>query len=137
MKKLLLASAIFSIPFFAQSQAPVADFAADDTNICIGYTVMFTDLSTNSPTTWSWSFPGGSPSSSTAQNPAIQYNVQGVYTVVLIAYNSNGNDTVVKINHINVNPPPTIADAGPSQSLCTVNSTLAGNSPTVGTGTWS
>ncbi|MEW6468747.1 MAG: gliding motility-associated C-terminal domain-containing protein [Bacteroidota bacterium] len=136
MKKLILAFAVFSLPFIAKSQAPVANFVADDSTICIGYTVMFTDLSTNSPTAWSWSFPGGNPTSSTSQNPAVQYNSQGVYSVVLIAYNSNGNDTIIKVNYIDVAPPPTTANAGPSQSLCTTNSTLAANSPTTGTGTW-
>jgi gliding motility-associated-like protein len=39
---------------------------------------------------------------------------------------------------ITVEAPPTIANAGPNQSLCgTLTASLAGNAPTVGTGVWS
>lgn len=50
---------------------PVADFSATLTTLCEGNTVNFTDLSTNSPTSWSWSFPGGTPTSSSAENPQL------------------------------------------------------------------
>ena len=39
-----------------------ADFSANITTVCTGGTVTFTDASGGPPTTWSWSFPGGTPS---------------------------------------------------------------------------
>ena len=53
---------------------PVADFSADATYIGTGGAVNFQDQSTGNPTSWSWSFPGGTPSTSTAQNPTVYYN---------------------------------------------------------------
>lgn len=81
--------------------APVANFSASATNISVGGSVNFTDLSTNSPTSWSWSFSGGTPSSSTAQNPTnIVYNTAGTYTVTLTASNSYGSDSETKTGYI-------------------------------------
>ncbi|MDZ7775610.1 MAG: PKD domain-containing protein [Bacteroidales bacterium] len=48
---------------------PVADFESSAQNIVEGTTVQFTDLSENDPDTWSWSFNGGTPSTSGLQNP--------------------------------------------------------------------
>jgi PKD repeat protein len=81
---------------------PVADFTSDVTVVQVGSAVSFSDLSTNSPDQWSWSFPGGSPSSSTSQNPTVTYNTVGTYSVTLTATNSIGNDTVTKTNYITV-----------------------------------
>jgi len=52
--------------------------------------VLFTDQSVipNTPS-WDWSFPGGSPSSSTAQNPTISYAECGVYEVCLTVTGTN------------------------------------------------
>jgi PKD repeat protein len=85
---------------------PVADFSASATTITVGQSVTFTDLSTNNPTSWSWTFDGGTPSSSTSQNPTITYNTAGTYTVSLTATNSAGSDTETKAGYITVNPPP-------------------------------
>src|SRR5690554_4235589 len=46
--------------------APNARFEADTTVICEGETLQFTDLSSGPPTSWSWTFNGATPSSSTA-----------------------------------------------------------------------
>ncbi|MFZ4706236.1 MAG: hypothetical protein ACOYMF_09555, partial [Bacteroidales bacterium] len=47
-----------------------------------------------------------------------------------------GNSVCQQIT-INVDTPPTVADAGPAQSLCgSFTATLAGNIPTSGTGLW-
>lgn len=85
---------------------PTAGFSANDQNICQGTTVNYTDASTNAPTSWTWSFPGGSPSSSTAQNPTVVYNTPGTHNAQLIATNGDGSDTILFTNYITVNASP-------------------------------
>ncbi len=83
-------------------QAPVANFTASSTSVSVGGSVSFTDQSANTPTSWSWSFPGGTPSNSTAQNPTVTYNTVGTYNVTLIATNAIGSDTATKTAYITV-----------------------------------
>ena len=88
-------------------QAPIADFTASRTSVCPGNTVQFTDASSNAPTSWSWSFTGGTPATSTSQNPLITYNSAGTYAVTLTATNSLGSDAETKTAYIVVaNPTP-------------------------------
>ncbi len=84
---------------------PVVDFVADNTTIVAGQTVNFTDLSTNMPTSWSWTFNGGTPATSNAQNPSIVYNTAGTYNVSLTATNGIGSETETKTAYITVTPP--------------------------------
>ena len=84
---------------------PVADFEANQTTITVGETVSFTDLSTNLPDSWYWEFEGGTPSSSTDQNPTVTYNTPGDFTVTLTATNSYGSNTITKTNYITVTLP--------------------------------
>jgi PKD repeat protein len=81
---------------------PVAYFTASNTIINKGQGVTFTDTSINSPTSWSWTFEGGTPSTSTAQNPTITYNTEGTYDVSLTVTNSFGSDTETKTDYITV-----------------------------------
>ena len=81
---------------------PVADFEADATTVFEGQTINFTDLSANTPTVYSWTFDGGSPSSSAEQNPSVTYNTAGIYTVSLYVENTAGNSTETKVNYITV-----------------------------------
>ena len=90
----------------ASPQPPVAGFTANNTTIGTGNSVQFTDNSTNNPTEWAWTFEGGTPSSSTLQNPDVAYNTAGNYTVTLIATNSIGSDTETKVGYITVIDPP-------------------------------
>ncbi len=80
--------------------APTAGIGTSLTSGCSPLAVNFTDQSGGIPTSWSWSFPGGTPSSSTAQNPgAITYSTPGVYTATLTATNAQGSDvTTVSID---------------------------------------
>ncbi len=87
---------------------PVADFTASATNISEGDSVTFTDLSTCNPDAWNWVFDGGTPGTSTQQNPTVTYNTAGTYTVTLTATNSSGSDVETKVGYITVNPPPMI-----------------------------
>lgn len=97
-------SAIFLYINESTLQAPAAEFTASATTITSGQSVTFTDQSSNFPTTWSWTFTGGAPSSSSLQNPVITYGAPGTYTVSLTAANAAGNDTNTKTNYITVNP---------------------------------
>ena len=89
---------------------PVADFTADATSVSEGAQVNFTDLSTNEPTSWSWTFNGGTPASSTAQNPSVVYDNAGTYGVTLLATNSAGGDTEVKTAYITVTSTPSVVE---------------------------
>ncbi len=82
--------------------APTANFIADKTSGTIPLTVTFNDISTNNPNAWNWVFEGGTPASSTNQNPTITYTTPGVYQVSLTASNAYGNDIEVKNGFITV-----------------------------------
>ena len=84
------------------TMAPIANFSANKTVICPAMTINYTDLSTFSPTSWSWIFQGGTPATSTVQNPAIVYNTPGTYSVSLTATNINGNSVMTKTLYITV-----------------------------------
>ncbi|MBK8955860.1 MAG: PKD domain-containing protein [Saprospiraceae bacterium] len=88
---------------------PVANFSGTPTTDCVPFTVQFTDLSTNDPTSWLWTFPGGTPSSSTQQNPVVTYKAYGEYDVILKATNQFGNNQVTFKKYIFANATP-IAD---------------------------
>ena len=82
---------------------PVANFTASSTTIPVGDSINFTDLSTGNPTSWSWSFTGGTPSSSNQQNPSnIVYYNSGSYDVSLTVTNAFGSHTLTKYNYITV-----------------------------------
>lgn len=89
------------------NQPPSADFTADQTTVVEGTTVNFTDLSNGNPSVngWSWTFEGGTPSTSNSQNPSVTYNTAGSYYVTLIASNDNGDDTETKNGYITVLAP--------------------------------
>jgi len=98
-------------------QAPIANFTASATDINIGNSVTFTDTSLENPTSWSWTFPGGTPGTSTAQNPVVQYNTVGTYDVTLVATNAQGSDTETKVNYITVSVKPYCASQGNTYSM--------------------
>ncbi len=94
-------------PYFESCYPPpIAEFSADITTPVIGETVSFTDLSTGNPTSWLWTisppaitFVGGT--SLTSQNPQVQFNLSGSYSVELMIANATSSDTEIKTNYIN------------------------------------
>jgi PKD repeat protein len=68
-------------------------------------TVKFIDLSTNSPTLWSWDFGDGDNTNATVQNPVHTYSSAGTFTVKLTATNSGGSDAEEKVDYITVETP--------------------------------
>lgn len=107
---------------------PIAVINAEQTSICAGACASFTDYSTYSPTSWNWSFPGGSITSSTAQNPPpICYSTPGTYTVTLQACNSSGCNTTTQ--SITVNASASVAVNSPT--VCSGSSTLLTANPSI------
>jgi PKD repeat protein len=76
----------------------------------VGDFVNFTDLSSGAPVSWAWTFEGGTPASSTEQNPVVQYNTAGTFDVTLVATNSHGSDDKLVIDFITVTVPPPVAN---------------------------
>lgn len=112
---------------------PLAVINNEQTTMCTGGCFNFTDNSTYSPTSWNWSFPGGSITSSTAQNPPpICYSTPGTYTVTLQACNSFGCDTDTKT--ITVTSGPTLDVNDPT--VCSGSSTLLTANPSIPGGTF-
>ncbi|SFN51560.1 Por secretion system C-terminal sorting domain-containing protein [Bizionia echini] len=83
---------------------PVAAFSADNETICLdtNNTVNFSDETVPNATSWLWTFEGGSPATSTAQNPTVTYAADGMYDVTLVATNSFGTNTLVLTDYISV-----------------------------------
>jgi PKD repeat protein len=82
---------------------PIIDFTADKTLIPKGCDVNFTDLSSDSPTQWEWTFTGGTPATSDVKNPMnIFYNSPGTFPVKLTAWNASGSDSLTKTDYITV-----------------------------------
>ena len=86
--------------------APVALFGANKTLICQGGSVFFSDNSYNaeqdSTWEWNWTFPGGTPSTSTDQNPTVVYNTPGVYSATLVVSSAAGSNSFSRNNYIRV-----------------------------------
>ncbi len=92
-------------PYTPANCAPIADFTFDHKSICEGGTVTFADNSYNAiPNAWSWTFTGGSPSTSPLQNPTVTYPTAGVYSVTYQPSSTGGMATsVTKTSIITVN----------------------------------
>ncbi|MDO5980231.1 DUF3472 domain-containing protein [Flavivirga spongiicola] len=81
---------------------PVANFSASSTNITANQSVTFSDTSSNYPDSRLWTFEGGTPGTSTDENPVITYSTAGNYAVTLEVTNSAGSDTKTEMGYITV-----------------------------------
>ena len=73
---------------------PVADFSYTNTALCAGNTVDYSDLSSGGAVvTRTWTFPGGTPSTSSSADVTVTYDTPGVYSVTLDVSNSFGSDS--------------------------------------------
>ncbi|MEI9942759.1 MAG: PKD domain-containing protein [Chitinophagaceae bacterium] len=101
---------------FAFGQTPSANFTASPLAGCSPLIVNFQDLSTGSPTAWSWDFGNGN--TSILQNPSTTYFVPGNYTVRLTVTNANGSNTLTRSQYITVYDLPVINFSASNQSGC-------------------
>lgn len=81
-----------------------ADFEAEGESVCENKPIQFYDNSYHNATSWNWSFPGGTPSTSNQQNPIVTYNNPGRHNVSLIVTNASGTISITKTQYMRVLP---------------------------------
>jgi len=109
------------------SCTPTAFLESPKNIVCINEAVLFNDVSEDGdPTAWSWSFPGGTPNSSTLENPIITYANPGKYDVSLTVSNSAGSNTITLTDYVSVK-----SSTNPFFNLTWVESFESGNIPMV------
>jgi PKD repeat protein len=90
---------VFETPI-SNLRSMTANFAADNTKPCVGGVVNFSDLSTGNVVSRTWSFPGGTPSTSTSATPAVTYSTIGNYDVTLTVSNGTTSSTITQTAYI-------------------------------------
>ena len=94
-------------------QPPVASYSVNNTSGCAPLTVNFNSTSTGNGLSYSWSFPGGNPTTSNIAAPSVTYNTAGTHTATLTVTNAGGSDTYQTNITVNSNStPPTITQNG-------------------------
>jgi PKD repeat protein len=111
--------------------APQANFVIDTDEL----TINFTDITTNNPETWFWTFGNGG--SSTEQNPQHTYSIPGSYLVCLNVTSVCGNTQ--RCETINVSCAAPIAGfmSSSSELAVTFQDTSLANSADITTWQWS
>ncbi len=110
------------------SGPPVANFDWSPGTIYAGDPVSFASTSTGAPTGFSWIFPDGSPSSSTANAAQVTFSSPGVKSVSLTV--TKGTDTSTKTQNVTVlDPAPTVGSitVSPQNPLACQPVTLTAN----------
>ena len=96
----------------------IINFSSSTVDPCAGTTVNFTDQSVGNPTSWTWTFQGGNPSTSTLQHPVnIEYETPGIYNVTLSISNGITSSSKIKSGFITVLTAPVI-NLGNDTSIC-------------------
>ncbi len=94
--------------FIWSGTAPViTDFAGNPTTVLVGSYSNFTSTTTGDSLTFSWTFEGGTPESSSDENPQEIYYIihaDSLYDVSLSISNVFGTDTLIKHDYIHTIP---------------------------------
>lgn len=84
---------------------PEVNFGCDKNILCESEIVHFYDYTLNCPITWFWQFAPGNVTflegtSAYSENPVVQFNQTGGYSVTLTAWNNVGSNTLTKSGYI-------------------------------------
>lgn len=90
-----------------------ASFSSSSTLVCAGQTVQFINSTFGNNLSFFWTFEGGTPSTSTLQNPSVTYSSTGLFDVKLVATNGTVYDSITRIDYIHVIDTP-VAPQTPS-----------------------
>ncbi len=89
----------------SDAMLPIVNFMAEDTVQCTGGITQFIDQSEGCPIQWLWSFSPDNivyidGTDETSENPLVQFNESGAYSVSLTVTNSAGESSITKENYI-------------------------------------
>ncbi|PHR31072.1 MAG: hypothetical protein COA38_09015 [Fluviicola sp.] len=86
------------------SSSPIAAFSIDCPAAGTGHCFSLSDLSINATvgTNYTWYFPGGTPATSTDQNPVVCYDTPGEYDVAMVVDNGFAIDSIYTTNAVYV-----------------------------------
>lgn len=102
-----------------------ASFTVSDSSICPGESIQFTNTTPGTLTSRKWYFTGGSPATSTGNNPTVTYTTPGTYPVALVTTSVSGTDSTIKNAYITVNnPPQATTTAGGNTTFCSGGSVV-------------
>ena len=87
-------------------ETPIVDFSGQTTMGCAPAEVQFESNISGFDLTRKWIFEGGTPATSTEENPVVVYENEGLYSVTLMAMNSSGEDTITKTGYIEIEGAP-------------------------------
>lgn len=90
------------------SGTPTADFIVPNSYICSFEAVQVQNSSLDA-TSYSWSAPGATPSSSNDVNPVFTYTTTGYYDITLTATGTGGTDTDIQTIFVNIDTVPVAA----------------------------
>lgn len=112
-----------AVPLFSDDtirlNSTSVDFKAEDTIVCNGETVQFTDSSFSGSPVLSHRWYFGDGSFSADLDPVHQYTATGTYTVKLVVTTRNGcEDSLVRNNYISVYRKPEVSISGNDTTYC-------------------
>jgi len=104
-----------------------ASFIANETEICEGETVSFSDQSNGNIESREWAFEGGTPATSTLQNPVVEYANAGTFDVSLTINNGTSSNTMLMEDYITVDPCTGIIESPGGKGIMLYPNPTSGN----------
>lgn len=108
----------------AMTSPPKANISANRNKVNCGGAIQFIDYSAmrgGAQSSYSWSFPGGTPSNSTLEKPLATYHAPGTYNVTLTVTDQYGSNTQTLQNFVTVDCSCTSPDDIPSSQMSLVS----------------
>ena len=91
----------FEMPPFC-SETDFANFSSNAVTVCKENSITYTDITEPASLSRTWTFEGGTPSTSTSAEVTVNYVVPGTYDVTLNVTNDLGSDEQLRSNFITV-----------------------------------
>ncbi|MCF8406007.1 MAG: T9SS type A sorting domain-containing protein [Bacteroidales bacterium] len=118
--------------FFDMSVSFQAIFTSNVTELCTQEIVEFYDMSTGGAISWQWTFEGGSPGTSTNQNPMVAYFNAGTFDVTLEISDGVETSTLTLPDYITVLATPGQASAPEGEDIACTNYGVTYDYTTIG-----